>query len=555
MRKNSLLIPAILASASISAQNITATVNDSRSHGTVGDAFLSLDEAIRLGNGTLTVGALSAQERAQLAGIGTLTTIEVHAATTASITLERELSPITGVPGGGANLRINGVANNGAWPTLEAGTFNYAFALRTNRAEIRRFVVHGGRVGIDADTTANLTLGVYGIAADMSFSGQIEAGLRLRNPSDQAARRLLLKIRRCRLDTLPIGIDVRSDSDFGNIDLEGEWLTFSGCGTCVDIQSVGQGGRHQWQCFRSDMVGGDYCVRLHRTFGNDSEWLLRAVYGDYFARRTAFELDGSTTAGDCVFHHHQINVRGGLGSGDYALWTKPVGGRFDLHSSENVYEGNILVQSGRLSPRTWFNNDHFTNGTISMSVAGVRPEMQWNTFTATPITVLATNAQSLNFVDSEFVRSPINDLTASGTTTLNRCFLASSSTSSNVVVQNSNPAQWIGRASVTPDDPPPGGYVDLGVDLQPNTAALWWLGYSEPRPTTTNYPFRYYLEVASAVAVPILFVGQTRLRLSIPNQPYLVGIEFHAQPVVLPTAGQSYMPLVSMPRGGRFLIQ
>jgi hypothetical protein len=256
-----------------------------------------------------------------------------------------------------------------------------------------------------------------------------------------------------------------------------------------------------------------------------------------------------------VFHHHQLYVRGGLGSADYALLTRPVGARFDLHASENIYEGNILIQSGRLSPRTWFNGNHFVNGTLSISVEGVRPELQWNTFTATPITVLATSTQSLNFIDSEFVRCPINDLTRSGTTTLDRCFLASSPTSANVAVRNAVPAQWIGRGAVLPEDPARGGYVDLLLDLHPGTAGVWWIGLSEARPTTTNYPFRYYLNVATGVSLPLVLVGQSRVRLPIPNQPFLKDVEFHAQPVVVPTAGQWYMPPVSLPGGGRFQIQ
>lgn len=552
----SLRFVAVLAiGISTPAQIITANVNDARSHGTVGDAFLSLDEAIQLANGSLAVGALSPQERAQLAGIGTLAIIEVRAATTPVITLERELTPITGVPGGGVNVEINGIATAGSWPLVDAGTFNYAFAMRTNRAEVRGFVVRGGRVGVDADTTASVTLGVFAILADLSLSGQIEAGVRLRNPGDQSARRLLMKIRRSQFTTMPIGIDIRSDSDFGNTDVEGEWLSFFACTTCVDLQSNGLGGRHQWQGFRSDFLGCDYCIRLHRALGNDSEWLIRAVYGDYFARRTTFELNGSTTTGDVVFHHHQLNARGGLGSGDYVLLTRPIGGRFDLHASENVYEGNFLIQSGRLSPRTFFHGNHFVNGTFTISTEGVRPDLQWNTFTATPLTVLASSTQSLVFNDSEFVRSPINDLTRAGTTTLSGCFLASSSTSANVAVQNSIPAQWIGRATVSPVDPPRGGFVDLDFALEPGTAGLWWIGLSEPRPTTTNYPYRYYLNIGTGFAVPGLFVGQSRLRLPIPNLSYLKGVEFHAQPVVTPIGGQTYVPLASLPRGGRFLVQ
>ncbi len=540
--------------ASLGAQNITATVNDSRSHGVVADNLLSLDEAIRLANGTLATAALSAAERAQLAGIGTLTTIEVRGALTPVITLEREITPVTGIPGAGADLVINGVQANGG-PVLLAGAFNYGLALKTNRAQVNGLAIRGGRVGIQADTTANLSLGVFGIIANIAFAAQTEAGLRLSAPNDQAGRRLLLKVRRCQFPGLPVGIEIRSDSDFGNIDVEGEWLSFTACATSVDLLSNAVGGRHQWQCFRSSMTGGDYCVRLRRVLGNDTEWLIRAVYGDHFARRTVFELDGSTNGGDTVFHHHQLNVRGGFGSGDYALLTRPLTGRFDLHASENVFEGNVLIQSGRLSRRTWFIGNHFQNGTFAISTEGVRPDLQWNVFSSTPITVLSTSTQALAFTDCEFVRSPITDTTTSGTSTLIGCYQAASPTTGNVVVQTPAPASWTGVASVTPVDPPRGGFVDLTLTLQPGTAGMWWLGFSEPRPITSSYPFRYYLMTSTAVVIPGLLVGQSRLRLTIPPQAYLIGVEFHAQPLVGLVLGQTYGPAVAMPRGGRFVVQ
>jgi hypothetical protein len=546
---------ALLAAAGAAAQNITATVNDVRSHGAVGDAFLSLDEAIQLGNGTLSAGSLSTQERGQLAGIGTLTVITVSAAITPQITCERALTAVTGVPGGGADLQINGSRQGNGFAVLDAGSLPQALHLKTNRAQVRGLAVRGGRVGILADTTANLSLGVFAIVADVDFAGQTDAGVRLLTPNDQQARRLLVKLRRCQFTNLPIGVDIRSESDFGRIDAEGEWLRFTGCGTGVDITNLAPGGVHQWQGFRTDIVGGDWCVRLHRLPGNDSEWLVRAAYGTYFARRTAFELDGSTAGADTVFHHHQLDVRGGFGSGDYALLTRPAGGRFDLHSSENVFEGNILIQSGRLSRRVWFVNNRFENGTLALTNDGVRPELQWNAFVATPITILSTNTQTVPFLECEFVRSPITDGTSGGTTTLTGCFLASSPTSANVAVQSPAPSNWTGRAAVTPVDPPRGGYVDLSLDLAQDTAGIWWLGLSEPRPVTTNYPFRYYLNIASAVSLPAVFVGTSRVRLPLPSQPYLAGIEFHAQPIVFPTRGQSWVPPITLPRGGRFQVQ
>lgn len=536
------------------AQNVTATVNDSRSHGMLGDAQLSLDEAIQLANGTLAPAALSAQERQQLSGIGTLTTIEVHAATTPTITYERDLTPLTGVPGGAADVELVGIPQNGTFPVLDAGTTNHGVALRTNRVQVRGFDLRGGRVGVDADTTAALTLGVFAIVADVTFTGQIEAGLRARAPNDQPARRILLKVRRCTFDGLPIGVEVRSESDFGRIDIEAEWLTFTACATAIDLDSVAAGGTHQWQAFRTDVTGGDYGVRLRRAVGNDSEWLVRAAYGTWFARRTVFELEGSTTGADTVFHHHQLDVRGGMGSNDYALLTKPANARFDLHSSENVFEGNVLIQSGRPSRRLWYVGNRFVNGTFAITNEGVRPELQWNAFVGTPVTVLSSNTQLVKFLECEFVRSPITDATRSGTTELTGCYQTSSPTSGNVVVQSPAPSGWIADATVAPVDPPRGTFVDLDIDLQPGTGAVWWLGLSEPRPVTTNYPFRYYLYVPTAVVLPFVFTGQGHLRLPIPGDAYLAGVEFHAQPLVAPIAGQTHVPPVSMPRGGRFLV-
>jgi hypothetical protein len=57
------LVIALACGTTPRAQIVTAVVNDARSHGALADAFLSLDEAIQLANGTLTVGALSSQER------------------------------------------------------------------------------------------------------------------------------------------------------------------------------------------------------------------------------------------------------------------------------------------------------------------------------------------------------------------------------------------------------------------------------------------------------------------------------------------------------------
>jgi hypothetical protein len=547
-----LLLGVTLASAS-TAQIMTAVVNDARSHGSLGDNTLSLDEAIRLVNGTLALSALSTAERAQVTGIGTLAAIEVRHPG-APIALQSTLTPIDGVPGGQLDVQIRGVVNGSGAPVLDAGSLAHALWLRTNRAQVRDLVIRGGQIGIDADTTANFTLGVFALLTDLQFSGQTVAGFRAHTPAGQAGRKALAKLRRGTFTGLPTAIALASSSDFGAIDVEGEWLQLTGCNVGIDLQSQALGGRHQWQGFRSDMTGGETCVRLRRALGNDSEWLIRAVYGDYFARRNAFDLEGATVDADTVFHHHQLNVRGGLGASDYALLATPAGARFDLHSSENVFEGNILIRSGRLSRRMWFNGNRFTNGSVTISNDGARPDLQWNQFLACPLTVLSTNTQPVQLLDCELIRSPVTDLTRAGSVTLNRCYKADSPTSSNVVITAAAPAPWIGIATVAPNDPPRGSFVDLSLALQADTAAIWWIGVGEPRPVTTNYPFRFFLSLPTAVSLPLLLTGTTRTRLPIPSQASISGIEFHAQPVVV-AINQPWMTPVTLPRGGRFTVR
>ena len=137
---------------------------------------------------------------------------------------------------------------------------------------------------------------------------------------------------------------------------------------------------------------------------------------------------------------------------------------------------------------------------------------------------------------------------------LTACFLGGSVLSGNV--QNLRPqlAPWIGRADVTPIDPPAGTYVDLRVDLQPGTAAVWMLGAVLADPITTAAPLRFYLDLQAAFVLPSLQVLTNRLRLPIPGSPNLIGASIYAQPVQVPTQGQTSVPPVFLPIGGVFQI-
>ena len=71
-----------------------ALINDARSHGQVGDRYLSLNESIQLSNQTLPLSLLSADELRQINGFGDIAFAEIDARVVPLVTLERDLDPI-----------------------------------------------------------------------------------------------------------------------------------------------------------------------------------------------------------------------------------------------------------------------------------------------------------------------------------------------------------------------------------------------------------------------------------------------------------------------------
>lgn len=106
------------------------TVNDGDPFGQTGDAALSLDEAIRLANGSLGLAGLSAAERAQVKGTPGARSpdrIELAAGTTLTVPQGRAVSPLVGnrgdtLDGKGAMLR-SGVEKAGVGLLLASSDF------------------------------------------------------------------------------------------------------------------------------------------------------------------------------------------------------------------------------------------------------------------------------------------------------------------------------------------------------------------------------------------------------------------------------------------------
>ncbi|MEM7203300.1 MAG: hypothetical protein AAF628_23760 [Planctomycetota bacterium] len=539
----------IAAIAGTLPAQITALVNDPMSHGTLGDGALSLDEAIRVGNGEPLFTEFSAAELAQFRGPvpAPAEVIEIDASTTPTITLERQLSPVAGPALSLNAVEIRGVNGN---VVLDGGGVLEIVPLHTNLVVLRHLTFQRGGIGVTFDTRQRYLPGGRATIEDCVFTGQSQAGLEVRSTPLIPGGIEPIDVRRARFVGQPVGLRVRQDSFAASIDVSCAHATFEGCGVGLEID-LRVDGRTTVAITRTDIVGGDFGIRSLGIGAGSLD--LQYVHGKVHAARSAFDLLGASAAPTSIGLYH-LDVRGGGAPADYALRLEPSSAAFALRVGESVLDGNILAQSGPSGLDLRLDNSHLRNGDVAIESTGPEPRLEGNVFESAPITVRPGTTATQNFRHCEFVRSPIDNQSAVAPMFVTASHLTSTFTTGVVVIQQLVPTRWIGRASVTPNDPPIGGSVDLAVDLQPQTAAAWLVGTSLLGPQEA-LGARFYFDITGAVALPGLFVHAQILRLAIPDVPALVGTELYAQPVVVPNGGQPFVPPWALPAGDRIAIQ
>ncbi len=552
-----LAIASILCASTLPAQ-IIAGINDSRSHGAVGDSLLSLDEAIQLANGTIQISALSAQERAQLTGIsGVVGTMRIDAAITPTITMERLLSNVIGQHHSHVHIVIEGISGPGGPPVLDGGSLPVTLPIRMNDAHVDNLIIRGGQVGIEFDSTLHYHPSEYSEFGELRIEGQTAAGIRVLNPRNPSGQQAPLRLHAVHIHDTPIGIEIIDDSDFGNVDIDGEHVEIEHCDIGIKVSVDSRGGDHVLQLKRSQVVDVGHCVVFaHRSSTSNSRWRTRLVHGTYRAFDRAFDLTTNASAMS-TFELHHLDVRSGIASTSYALLARPQTGHLSLLVTECTLRGPVGIAAGTGNSSMRLLNNRCEGGELSLSLTAGSGEVQWSNFTAFPIGVSAAStalSAPIRFDGCEMVRSDISDLSA-GRVALTACFLGGSAISANVQNQRPQLTPWIGRSTVTPSDPPLGTFVDLSVDLHVGTAAVWLLGVDVSNPITSATPLRFYVDITSALLLPGLYQLTSRARLPIPNVRSLRGATFYFQPVQVPTQGQPQIPTVYLPVGGAIQIQ
>lgn len=547
-------LAAALLATGLPAQ-LSCKVNDARSHGAIGDTRLSLDEAIQVINGTLAVTALSTTERAQFTGLGSiLEEIHLDPALTPTITLERVLTDVIGQPHAHAHVEILGAEGpNGEHVVIDAANHAIGLPLRTNHAHVHGLVIRGGQIGIAYDTLLHYHPTEVGELGEVHCEGQSAVGIRVTNVASPVGQQAPLILHDVHVHDAPIGLQVRDSSVFGNVYVDAKHLEFDDCGIGIDVDIQGNGGDHLLTVHGGSIRHASTGMRVRRAAASSALWQFRLVHVDIDARMRAVDVEANAIGATGLGLHHVV-AHGGVLPGDHALRTAPRDSTMTLRVTETTLLGDVQLALDPGANGLLFAGNHLRNGTLTIDFGGGSGLVQWNTLTSLPCSVAAANAGGITFDGCEFVRSPLSN-SAPGPVVVTGCYLASSPTSGAVTVQNALAAPWIGRVTVSPKDPPLGGFVDLSADLPAGIAAIWLLGIAADNPNVFANPHRFYLDLTAYVQLPAVVLSQGRVRVAVPMNMSLRGRTFYAQPVQAPINGQPFVPGIFLPIGGAFGIE
>lgn len=532
--------------AAVQGPATTANVDDPQSHGSVGDSKLSLDEAIQLANGSLSTANLSAAELSRISGSGPVTDIVVDCAITPAIVVQAPLTTLTGPLLGGGMIRVTGIAAGGCAPVLDGGTQATVLTIGSRDVMVHGFRFENGGVAVDSKMPAPPgPVMEMAMVADCEFDGQTTAAIQLRGTGTDRTR---LMVRRCAMTNMPLGYRMDDQTSNGQLMCESEFVTLDGVMQGLDAFEGGFGQQTMWAFWRSSFVNGQTLAKTRRSPTATQLLMLRIVHSDADCSGDVIDMEG-TSAGTSMVHHHHGDWK--AGAGDRVLYLHPRTAQFDVHGSEMVFDGDILIAGGSTSPRFWHQNNDYKNCTITFDVEGALPNLVWNRYENCTIEVPPLARSPVVIRDSHFENTSLDSQSFLAPITADGCFRSGGTLTGFASETSAAPSRFLGTTEVTPVDPQVGGSLTLSTDLPHGISLFWDIATSYERPFTSQEPVRFYGDPSTVVILPAVAIYQSSVTVPIPSNPGLIGLEFYAQGIAVPWLPMPYAPAYHLPRGDR----
>ncbi len=521
-----------------------AYVNDPLSHGAVGDGLLSLNEAIRLHNGTLAYALLSPAEAQQISlipGTGAttdVTWVDIDGTSTPVIAIQQDLDPILDT-----NLGMDIIGFNDP-PVLDftGPNLNHGVRSQSNSLFLRNLTLLGGPYGVDAtqtDITATQGPQAGAVFENVTFQGQAIFAVRVVAQTVGGVGRLIFG--GCRFVNVPTAVIhieavANRTTIFESFDVTMENVTDG------YMVTLGDGGTARYTFDRQDLAVADSAIVVrHAPLANRTT----LVEGTHVRLRAASGLTLAPSAGTLV----QLALRmwDVVGSNSAVAMG---GGRTFGVIEDSTFLGPASLRTDNPPAPLDVRNVQFGNGNLLLWSYGGQ-DLRLTEARCRNSQVLAMGPRPVVVRDCSFENSTVGSLT-SAQVLCDGCYLPNPQAS--VSVTNPRPAPLLGSMGIQPESVAVGSTLNLVADLPPGLFGLFVLGFTDPYPQLLAPPLHVYTIPSLTFVLPGVYRLQQSFPWSIPNSLAFVGFDLTAQIAVLPDPGVQAPP-IHFPPGRRFVLQ
>ena len=517
-----------------------AFVNDVLSHGAVGDAYLSLNEAIQLHNLTLSVTQLSPAEQAQVSLLpgsvtADVTWIDIDSEAIPKITLQQDLESIINTPAG---LFIRGAGGRVeldlSAPGVTRGIHSTSSSLVVQGLE---FV--GGVAGmevIQADATGQPGCTVL----DCVFQDLSQFGLRVEGTLAGGVGRLIVED--CSFFNVSDAIAFdESPADRTTI-FEARDVRIEGAASGFDFD-YGVGGTARFTLDRCVVVCTGTGVDVAAPSTNGRPTLVEGTHLRVRAPLCA-RIDG---AADAVTWMQAAMWSLLAPAGGVALELGAVGDQIYGDLKEVRCVGDVRVATGGGPLPLSVRNMRCRDGVVELSTLAAQPLLvSESRFQNCAVDSVGSGAVTID--GSSFEGAALGAGTAAGVLQVSECFVANPG--SGVAASAPLAQPQLGSLEVATDDVALGGTLQLQFDLPQGLIGALALGAVPQFLPLYPAPYYVYMNPAGIVFLPGIYTGQQAAAWQAPSSPVLFGAQLVVQAVVLPLSVQA--PAIQLPPGWRF---
>ncbi len=525
------------------AFHAVAFVNDTLSHGVLGDGLLSLNEAILLHNGTLAYAQLSAAEQGQLSLIPNtgnttdVTWIDIDGTNTPVITIEQDLAPVIDTTFG---LLLKGFGDR---PVLDFSAPGITHGLRVpaNSMSVQDVVFSGGPYGMDVlqtDVSGQAGCTLQGVR----FENQAAFGLRVTAATANGVGRVILE--RCEFADCPVAI-VHDESAAGRTSIfEAHQVAVTGAMLGLDV-ALGSGGFTRYTFDRVDVAASVRGIRIARGAGADRQAFLEGSFVRVRAPECA--VLQCHPVGQTWAQLHLWDLR--APTGGVALRLGVAGDALFGELTEATLHGAVTIGAGGATQPLQLVNARCRGGAVTLGTSAT-PALAVRDcrFDACTTTTAGSAPVALNgccFTGGSLAGTPAAPAQLAG------CF--ATGVGAHVAVALPLPAAQLGSMTIAPEHVQLGGSVQFVADLPPGLAGVFALGFTDPSPALAVPGLHLYFEPASYVLLPGAYVLQQGCTWAVPAWSGFAGIDLTVQLVVLPGPGMQ-APWLQLPPPHRFVL-